>query len=169
MRERITITGDDYGRRMNSAVVRNRRPYASTDLRFSQTRAGQVSVPYWLISIRRIEHYDGENVTYRYQDHRRGEVRETIPAVEFIGRMIQHLPPKGFAWFATTASMPGRFATCLRRSGFGRQERSMSWYRMRWRCWCGAPNDWRNISPGNGHPDMAHNGKQTHRTARNAA
>ena len=48
------------------------------------------------ISIRRIEHYDGKNVTYRYKDHRRGEVRETISAVEFIGRMIQHLPPKGF-------------------------------------------------------------------------
>jgi hypothetical protein len=48
------------------------------------------------ISIRRIEGYDGVNVTYRYKDHRRGEVRETITAVEFIGRMIQHLPPKGF-------------------------------------------------------------------------
>jgi hypothetical protein len=48
------------------------------------------------ISIRRIEGYDGENVTYRYEDHRKGEVRETIPATEFIGRMIQHLPPKGF-------------------------------------------------------------------------
>jgi len=35
-------------------------------------------------------------VTYRYEDHRKGEVHETIPANEFIGRMIQHLPPKGF-------------------------------------------------------------------------
>jgi len=48
------------------------------------------------ISIRRIEDYDGENVTYRYDDHRRGLVRETLPATEFIGRMIRHLPPKGF-------------------------------------------------------------------------
>jgi len=48
------------------------------------------------ISIRRIEGYDGQNVTYRYKDHRRGEVKETITAVEFIGRMIRHLPPKGF-------------------------------------------------------------------------
>ena len=48
------------------------------------------------ISIRRIEGYDGENVTYRYEDHRKGEVHETLPATEFIGRMIQHLPPKGF-------------------------------------------------------------------------
>ncbi len=48
------------------------------------------------ISIRRITNYDGQNVTYRYQDHRKGQVTETISAVEFIGRMIQHLPPKGF-------------------------------------------------------------------------
>jgi len=48
------------------------------------------------ISIRRIENYDGENITYRYEDHRRGLVRETVSAIEFIGRMIRHLPPKGF-------------------------------------------------------------------------
>ena len=48
------------------------------------------------ISIRRIESYDGQKVTYRYEDHLKGEVHETIPAVEFIGRMIQHLPPKNF-------------------------------------------------------------------------
>jgi hypothetical protein len=48
------------------------------------------------ISIRRIEEYDGENVTYRYEDHRKGLVKETISAVEFIGRMIRHLPPKNF-------------------------------------------------------------------------
>lgn len=48
------------------------------------------------ISIRRIENYDGQNVTYRYEDHRKGLVHETLSATEFIGRMIQHLPPKGF-------------------------------------------------------------------------
>ncbi|HDZ11498.1 MAG TPA: hypothetical protein ENH53_04720 [Bacteroidetes bacterium] len=48
------------------------------------------------ISIRRIENYDGSSVTFRYEDHRKGTVRETIPAVEFIFRMIQHLPAKGF-------------------------------------------------------------------------
>ena len=48
------------------------------------------------ISIRRIENYDGQNVTYRYEDHLKGEMHETIPAAEFIGRMIRHLPPKGF-------------------------------------------------------------------------
>lgn len=48
------------------------------------------------ISIRRIESYDGQNITYRYEDHRKGLVHETLTATEFIGRMIQHLPPKGF-------------------------------------------------------------------------
>jgi hypothetical protein len=48
------------------------------------------------ISIRRIEKYDGQNVTYRYEDHLKGEMHEAIPATEFIGRMIRHLPPKGF-------------------------------------------------------------------------
>ena len=48
------------------------------------------------ISLRRIVSYDGQNVTYWYKDHRRGLVKETISAVEFIGRMIRHLPPKGF-------------------------------------------------------------------------
>lgn len=48
------------------------------------------------ISIRRIDGYDGKNVTYRYEDHRKGEVHKTIPATAFIARMIQHLPPKGF-------------------------------------------------------------------------
>jgi hypothetical protein len=48
------------------------------------------------ISIRRIDAYDGQNVTYHYKDHRRGMVWETLPATGFIGRMIKHLPPKGY-------------------------------------------------------------------------
>lgn len=48
------------------------------------------------ISIRRIDAYDGRTVTYHYEDHRRGLVSETLTATEFIGRMIQHLPEKGF-------------------------------------------------------------------------
>jgi predicted DCC family thiol-disulfide oxidoreductase YuxK len=48
------------------------------------------------ISLRRIVSYDGQKVTYWYKDHRRGLVKETLPAVEFIGRMVRHLPPKGF-------------------------------------------------------------------------
>jgi len=90
------------------------------------------------ISIRRIENYDGQNVTYRYEDHRKGEVHETIPASEFIGRMIRHLPPKGSGWCVTTASMPGR---CGRRF--------MPWSPMRCRFWCAAPDRWRSTLPAN--------------------
>jgi hypothetical protein len=48
------------------------------------------------ISIRRIENYNGQQVTFHYEDHRRGLVRETLSAAAFIGRMIQHLPAKHF-------------------------------------------------------------------------
>jgi len=48
------------------------------------------------ISLRRIVNYDGKNVSYRYEDHRRGQVCEKVSAVQFIERMIQNLPPKGF-------------------------------------------------------------------------
>jgi hypothetical protein len=49
------------------------------------------------ISVRRIDRYDGERVTYHYRSHRTDRVeRETIDVVTFIGRMIQHALPKGF-------------------------------------------------------------------------
>ena len=48
------------------------------------------------ISLRRIVNYDGEYVSYRYEDHRRGQVCEKVSAVQFIERMIRNLPPKGF-------------------------------------------------------------------------
>lgn len=49
------------------------------------------------ISVRRIEAYDGEYVSYWYKDHKTGKIEhETIPADKFIGRMVQHILPKGF-------------------------------------------------------------------------
>jgi Putative transposase/Transposase zinc-binding domain len=49
------------------------------------------------ISVRRIDRYDGERVTYHYRSHRTERVeRETIEVDTFIGRMIQHMMPKGF-------------------------------------------------------------------------
>lgn len=49
------------------------------------------------ISVRRIERYEGESVTYRYRDHRSGQIEHTtIPVLRFIGRMVQHILPKGF-------------------------------------------------------------------------
>jgi Putative transposase/Transposase zinc-binding domain len=49
------------------------------------------------ISLRRIECYDGQRVTYHYRSHKSEHVeRETVEVYTFIGRMIQHVFPKGF-------------------------------------------------------------------------
>ena len=49
------------------------------------------------ISVRRIDRYDGERVTYHYRSHRTDRMEhETVAADTFIGRMIQHTMPKGF-------------------------------------------------------------------------
>ena len=49
------------------------------------------------ISIRRIISYDGEQVSYWYKDHSTNKVRkECLSAFRFIGRMVQHILPKGF-------------------------------------------------------------------------
>jgi hypothetical protein len=49
------------------------------------------------ISVRRIDHYDGKQVTYHYRSHRTERVEhETVDVDTFIGRMVQHTMPKGF-------------------------------------------------------------------------
>lgn len=49
------------------------------------------------IAVRRIDHYDGQRVTYQYRSHRTDRVeRETVDVCTFIGRMVQHAFPKGF-------------------------------------------------------------------------
>jgi len=49
------------------------------------------------ISVRRIEQYDGESVSYWYRDHHTQAIKhETLPVLQFIGRMVQHILPKGF-------------------------------------------------------------------------
>ncbi len=49
------------------------------------------------ISVRRIDRYDGERVTYHYRSHRTERMEhETVDVVTFIGRMVQHTMPKGF-------------------------------------------------------------------------
>jgi hypothetical protein len=49
------------------------------------------------ISVRRIDRYDGHSVTYHYRSHKSERVeRETVEVYTFIGRMIQHVFPKGF-------------------------------------------------------------------------
>ena len=49
------------------------------------------------ISVRRIDRYDGAQVTYHYRSHRTDRVeRETVAVETFIGRMMQHMLSKGF-------------------------------------------------------------------------
>ena len=49
------------------------------------------------MSLRRIMRYDGKNVRYWYNDHTTGRRKEEeVDALTFIGRMVQHILPKGF-------------------------------------------------------------------------
>ena len=49
------------------------------------------------ISVRRIERYDGRSVSYWYRDHKTGQIEHaSLPVHQFIGRMVQHILPKGF-------------------------------------------------------------------------
>ena len=50
-----------------------------------------------VIATSRIDNYDGENVTFHYNRHEDDQlVIETIPVMEFIDRLIQHIPEKHF-------------------------------------------------------------------------
>jgi len=49
------------------------------------------------ISLRRIDRYDGQQVTYHYGSHKSKRVEwETVAVYTFIGRMVQHTFSKGF-------------------------------------------------------------------------
>src|SRR2546427_12984428 len=49
------------------------------------------------IAVRRIDHYDGERVTYQYRSHRTDRIsHKTVDVATFIGRMVQHTVAKGF-------------------------------------------------------------------------
>jgi len=49
------------------------------------------------ISLRRIDRYAGQSVTYHYRSHKTERVEwERVDVYTFIGRMIQHVFPKGF-------------------------------------------------------------------------
>src|SRR5215471_1254570 len=49
------------------------------------------------ISLRRIDRYDGQRVTYHYRSHKSERVEwETVAVSTFIGRMVHHVFAKGF-------------------------------------------------------------------------
>jgi len=50
-----------------------------------------------VIATKRIDRYDGENVTFHYNRHEDNKlIIETIPALEFMERLVQHIPEKQF-------------------------------------------------------------------------
>lgn len=50
-----------------------------------------------VIALSRIDSYDGESVTFHYNKHEDNSfVRKTIPAMDFIKLLIQHIPDKQF-------------------------------------------------------------------------
>lgn len=50
-----------------------------------------------VIATSRIDHYDGDNVTFHYNRHEDNKlIIETIPVMDFIERLIQHIPEKHF-------------------------------------------------------------------------
>src|SRR6056297_2649413 len=49
------------------------------------------------IAVRRIVSYDGQSVGYWYKDHKtKSKKFEKVSVYTFIGRMVQHIMPKGF-------------------------------------------------------------------------
>jgi hypothetical protein len=45
----------------------------------------------------RIQSYDGETVTFTYEDHETGETQSAVfPVIQFIGRLVMHIPKKGY-------------------------------------------------------------------------
>lgn len=49
------------------------------------------------ISVRRIEEYNGQQVSYWYKDHKTDAIQHTtLPVLRFIGWVVQHILPKGF-------------------------------------------------------------------------
>ena len=50
-----------------------------------------------VIATKRIDKYDGEMVTFHYNRHEDDKyIEETIPALEFMERLVQHIPEKHF-------------------------------------------------------------------------
>lgn len=50
-----------------------------------------------VIATSRIDKYNGENVTFHYNRHEDEKlIVETIPALEFMERLVQHIPEKNF-------------------------------------------------------------------------
>jgi len=76
------------------------------------------------IAVRRISDYDGETVTYWYQDHQsKSKKVEKVDVATFVGRMVQHIMPKGFKrvrYYGLEATKTFKKWACVIREGIKR-------------------------------------------------
>lgn len=81
----------------------------------------------------RIVAYDGERVTFYYEDRRQGRQERTLPVVEFIYSVVRHIPPRQFKmvrYFGLYAPRKaGLVRTIMEQIGkaVGRVVRRLSW------------------------------------------
>lgn len=67
-----------------------------------------------VIATSRIDNYDGETVTFHYNRHEDNEyIEETIPVMEFIQRLIRHIPEKHFKMIRYGVFMPDTVKSTL--------------------------------------------------------
>lgn len=93
MRELINKMYNEYPKGLVAFISKGEAPKEAKGL--AVYLAKYVAAP--PISERRIVGYDGKMVTYWYNDHETKAVKkETIDVMTFLGRMVQHILPKGF-------------------------------------------------------------------------
>src|SRR2546428_9719532 len=93
MRQQIDALWRKYRRGLVAYLEKGKVPAGGQGLAYYLAKY-VVSPP---ISLRRIMRYDGQRVRYWYRDHQTGKRQEEeVPALVFIGRMVQHMLPKGF-------------------------------------------------------------------------
>jgi hypothetical protein len=93
MRQTIDALWQKYPRGLVAYLEKGKVPAGGEGLAYYLAKS-VVSPP---ISLRRILAYDGQQVRYWYNDHKtKRRQEETIPALVFIGRMVQPILPTGF-------------------------------------------------------------------------
>jgi hypothetical protein len=93
MRQLLDALWQKYPRGLGAYLEKGKVPAGGEGLAYYLAKY-VVSPP---ISLRRILAYDGQQVRYWYNDHKtKRRQEETLPALVFIGRMVQHILPKGF-------------------------------------------------------------------------
>jgi Putative transposase/Transposase zinc-binding domain len=101
------LAEDEQAQRLVAEIWRNSRQgfvaYLQADVRRRMQQLARYLAKYVIspaMALSRIVGYDREHsmVTYWYRDHQRGGQRteETVSRETFIGRMVQHILPKGF-------------------------------------------------------------------------